>query len=194
MVNPDGILLFWFGSPETADSTYAVRRKIWFSKDPDFDQQLRDRFGSTYEQAAADRLDHWQTAPASCLALILVLDQFPRNLFRRQATAFATDAKALTIAKQAIAQGFDQALAPIQRIFMYLPLEHSECLADQLQSVRLFGELVQDQAELADTLDYAIRHRDVIERFGRFPHRNSFLGRPTTEAEAEFLKQPGSSF
>jgi uncharacterized protein (DUF924 family) len=187
------ILSFWFGdSPE--ESSYEQRRKLWFRKRPELDAEIRQRFADVYEQAAAGELDRWQQAPLSCLALILLLDQFPRNMFRDTPQAFATDAKALEIAQQAVAQGFDQQLTPIQRIFVYLPFEHSENLAHQQRSVELMRQLSREAPELDDVFDYAVRHQEVIERFGRFPHRNSILGRQSTPEEVEFLKQPGSSF
>ncbi|MBD2462190.1 DUF924 domain-containing protein [Oscillatoria sp. FACHB-1407] len=191
MASVDEILDFWFGNPI---ESYSQRKKLWFVKDLSVDQTLRDRFLSTYEQAAAGELDNWQSQPSSCLALIIVLDQFPRNIFRGEPRAFATDPQARIIAKGAIARGFDQQLEPIQRFFFYLPLEHSEDLADQHQSIALYQALVVDFPELQDGLEYAIRHRDVIQRFGRFPHRNAILNRPSTPEEIEFLKQPGSSF
>ncbi|MBF2049676.1 MAG: DUF924 family protein [Leptolyngbya sp. IPPAS B-1204] len=187
------VLSFWFGDPPEAAS-YAQRRKFWFGKQPEFDAEIRQKFAAIYEQAAAGALDAWQQLPAGCLALVIVLDQFSRNMFRDTPQAFATDAKALQIAQQAVAQGFDQQLAPIQRIFLYLPFEHSENLADQHQSVELTRQLSAEVPELADVFDYAVRHQDVIERFGRFPHRNRILGRESTPEEIEFLKQPGSSF
>jgi uncharacterized protein (DUF924 family) len=190
----DAILLFWFGIPQTPDAQYSQRRKLWFGKNPEFDRNIHDRFHSLYEQAAKGELDSWQASPKGSLALILLLDQFPRNMFRDTPRAFATDAKACAIAKQSIAQQIDRVLEPIQRIFIYLPLEHRENLADQHQCVQLFEELVAGSPELADCLDYARRHQAVIDRFGRFPHRNRILGRPSTPAEVEFLQQPGSSF
>lgn len=180
------VLGFWFG--ETLE-----RRKAWFTKDPAFDAEVRSRFLPLYEQAAAEQLAAWRESAASCLALIIVLDQFPRNMFRGTPRSFATDLQALRIAKGAIAQRFDQQLPPIQRFFFYLPLEHSENLDDQTESVRL-SEKLRNIPGLADIYDYAIRHRDVIARFGRFPHRNSILDRSSTPEELEFLKQPGSSF
>jgi uncharacterized protein (DUF924 family) len=187
------ILSFWFGdSPE--ESSYEQRRKLWFRKRPELDAEIRQRFADVYEQAAVGELDPWQQAPSSCLALILLLDQFPRNMFRDTPQAFATDAKALEVAQQAVAQGFDQQLTPIQRIFVYLPFEHSENLAHQQRSVELMRQLSTEAPELDDVFDYAVRHQEVIERFGRFPHRNSILGRQSTPEEVEFLKQPGSSF
>lgn len=186
------ILRFWFG--HASESSYTERRKLWFRKNPQLDQDIRDRFLSVYEQAVAGELEYWRQSPHSCLALLIVLDQFPRNMFRNTPQAFATDAKALSIAKAAIEQGFDQMLEPIQRIFMYLPLEHSENLEDQLQSIALFRDLVAIEPQLSDVLDYALLHYQVIQQFGRFPHRNKILNRTTTPEEAEFLQQPGSSF
>lgn len=188
------VLHFWFGDPTKADSEYGQQRQVWFRKDPAFDETIRSHFLSDYEQAAAGTLNSWQDQPPSCLALIVLLDQFPRNLFRGDPRSFATDAQALSAARYALAQGFDQELLPVERIFMYLPLEHSENLADQQESVQRVQAVAAQNPELDNTLDYAIRHRDVIERFGRFPHRNEILGRETTATEAEFLKQPGSRF
>jgi len=188
------VLDFWFGPPPITSMLYKQRRKRWFSKNPEFDRQIYDRFYSVYEQAATGTLDHWQHSPLSNLALILVLDQFPRNMFRNTPQAFATDAKARETTRVAIEQAFDRVLAPVQRLFVYLPLEHSENLDDQNQSVQLVQVLIATHPELLDCLDYAQRHQAVIERFGRFPHRNRILGRDTTPEEAEFLKQPGSSF
>lgn len=187
----DEILEFWFGSPQSVD--YGKERSFWFTKKPEFDRELSDRFLSTYEQATAGKLDSWEDLPQSCLALLLLLDQFPRNIFRGTPKSFATDAKALAIANNAVAKGFDQYLLPVQRWFIYLPFEHSENIIDQQRCVDLFATL-KDDPESAKPLDYALRHKAVIERFGRFPHRNKILGRETTPAEAEFLKQPGSSF
>lgn len=188
------ILRFWFGSFPSDSSLGSQQRKQWFMKDDEFDQEIRDRFLIPYEQAATGRLDHWQQQPLSCLALLLLLDQFPRNMFRHSPQAFATDIKAVNVAKNAIAQRFDHALEPIQRVFMYLPLEHSENLDDQRQCVQLFQQLIATHSALTDYLDYALKHHTVIEQFGRFPHRNQILDRPSTPEEIEFLKQPGSSF
>lgn len=187
------ILEFWFGRRQANETEYGKRRAIWFSKNPEFDQKIQTRFRADYEQAAAGKLDHWRESPQGCLALTLLLDQFPRNMFRGDPQTFATDSQALSVAQHAITQGFDQQLLPIQRWFIYLPFEHSENLEHQNQAVALFRQLGDDPDSL-NVLDYAIRHRAVIERFGRFPHRNKVLGRPSTPEEVEFLKQPGSSF
>lgn len=185
------VLDFWFGKPNDEDC--GKPRKAWFIKNPEFDEEVRSRFLSTYYQAAAGELDHWKELPRSCLALIILLDQCPRNLFRGQPQAFATDSKALSIAQHAVSQGFDKKLLPVQRWFIYLPFEHSENLEHQRYCTELFSTL-KDDPDSSDTIDYAYRHMEVIERFGRFPHRNKILGRESTPEEEEFLKQPGSSF
>lgn len=187
------VLRFWFDEPE-GETTYSQRRKYWFGKQPKFDAEIRQRFLSTYEQAAVGKLDDWQQSALGSLALIIVLDQFPRNLFRDSPKAFATDAKALAVAQQTLDRKFDQQLSSLQRIFAYLPFEHSEDIEQQERSVSLSRQLSQDDPELFDIFDYAERHHRVIQRFGRFPHRNRILGRESTAEETEFLKQPGSSF
>ena len=191
MSQANQILDFWFGKPDEAD--YGKSRKVWFTKKPEFDQEVRSRFVIDYQQAAAGHLDDWKASPLGCLALIILLDQFPRNMFRGQPQAFATDPQSLAYAHHTVTQGFDKELLPIQRCFVYLPFEHSENLAHQRQAIELFSTL-KDYPECASGVDYAHRHLKVIERFGRFPHRNEILGRETTPEEAEFLKQPGSSF
>jgi uncharacterized protein (DUF924 family) len=195
MMTPEAeaILHFWFGSPGQ-EEPYAQRRKVWFGKQPHLDQEIRDRFFSTYQRAVQGEFTDWQTSPLGCLALILLFDQFSRHLFRDRPESFAMDEQAVAIARHAIAQEFDQQLLPLQRIFIYLPFEHSEQLADQERSVHLSQKLSRSYSELYDIYDYALRHQKVIQQFGRFPHRNKTLGRATTPAEAEFLKQPGSSF
>lgn len=185
------ILEFWFGHPQAAD--YGRFRSVWFQKDAGFDQLLRDRFFSLYEQAASGLLEPWREDAQSCLALIILLDQLPRNLFRNTPRAFATDSQALATAKYAIAQGYDQLLLPVQRWFIYLPFEHSESKEEQARSLQLWEQLRGDP-ESVSAIDFARRHAEVIQRFGRFPHRNQILGRSSTAKELEFLKQPGSSF
>ncbi len=185
------VLEFWFGTPDDAD--YGQQRKIWFTKNPEFDEKVRSLFTLQYQQAATGQLDDWKTSPQSCLALIILLDQLPRNMFRGQPKSFATDTLALAYAQHAVTQGFDQELLPLQRWFVYMPFEHSENIEDQHQSIELFKKLL-DQENISEPIDYANRHFKVIESFGRFPHRNDILGRETTPEEAEFLTQPGSSF
>ena len=181
------VLSFWFGEPD-ADGSFSKRQE-WFRKDPTFDAEITERFGGDYEKAARGDLDALMATAEGCLALLVLLDQFPRNMFRASPRAFATDAKAREVTRHALEQGFDAALAPVQRVFVYLPLEHSEDLADQERMVAL-AEALGD----ADLVDYAVRHRDIIARFGRFPHRNAALGRASTEEEAAFLQEPNSSF
>lgn len=185
------VLDFWFGQSKHA--SYGQPRQGWFIKNLEFDLEVRTRFMPDYAQAEAGNLDSWKNSPQSCLALILLLDQFPRHMFRGTPQAFATDWQALSAAQYAIAQGYDRELLPVQRWFIYLPFEHSENLDHQNQSVSLFEQL-SDDPDSADTIQYAIRHRKVILLFGRFPHRNAILGRVSTAQEEEFLQQPGSSF
>ena len=158
-----------------------------------FDREIRDCFETVHEEAVAGELDAWKEEAQSCLALILVLDQFSRNMYRGDKRMYAADGKARTAARHAVEHAFDRELPPFQRLFVYLPFEHSEDLEDQHLSVELFrglaGEMRSD-----DLLVYAMKHLEIVERFGRFPHRNEILGRTTTPEEAEFLKGPGSSF
>jgi uncharacterized protein (DUF924 family) len=185
--HPDDVLAFWFG--EGAD--YGKRHKRWFEKDPAFDAELARRFVALHDELAAERA--WLDGPLACLARILVLDQFPRNMFRGTARAFASDALALETARLAVAERYDRRLLPVERLFVYLPFEHSERLEDQERACELCAPLAAFP-ETDDALRYAIAHRDIIRRYGRFPHRNAILGRPSTPAELEFLRQPGSSF
>jgi len=188
------ILTFWFGDSSDPSSDYGQQRQAWFKKDPGFDATIRQQFLADYENARQGHLHSWIQQPRPCLALVLLLDQVPRNIFRDSSQSFATDAQALAVARQGLGLGWDQSLIPVERVFLYLPFEHSEDLAHQDTSLRLFQSLAQGHPELQTTLDYARRHRDVIQRFGRFPHRNGILGRASTAAEVEFLQQPGSRF
>lgn len=176
-----GIIDFWFA---------AGMEKRWFIRDPAFDAEVSTRLAEWYERAAAGGLDDWRNTAKGCVALCVLLDQVPRNLFRGQGRAFATDAAARAVANHALERDLDRTLPQAQRLFLYLPFEHSESLADQDTSVRLFGQLDEN----SQWLDYADRHRDVIARFGRFPHRNTALGRASTAEEKTFLATPGSSF
>lgn len=191
IVTWETVVNFWFGKPE--EKVYGQPRKFWFVKDQNFDRQVRSRFLETYQQAAEGKLISWQQQALSCLALIVVLDQFPRNMFRNSPQALATDPQALQLANYAVAKGFDRQLLSVQRWFIYLPFEHSENLTNQQTAVKLFSSLKDDPDSQA-SIDYTYRHLEVIERFGRFPHRNKILGRESTPEEEEFLKQPGSKF
>lgn len=176
------ILYFWF------EETRPVQ---WFQKNEDFDRIIRDRFLVTVEMARDGLCDHWSGQADGALALCITLDQFPRNIFRHSQQAFASDEKALRVARGAIASGFDQIMPPIRRRFLYLPFEHSENLRDQELSVAYFAAMKDDDPM---GYEYALRHRDVIERFGRFPHRNAVLGRESTPEEILYLSQPNAGF
>jgi uncharacterized protein (DUF924 family) len=184
---PAPVLEFWFGVPP------GPSRVEWFRKDEAFDARIRDRFGPLHEAASRRALDGWRAAPESMLALVVVLDQFSRNLYRGDARAFAQDAYALECANEAITRGDDTRLLPVHRQFLYLPLEHSEDIADQERCVELMRSL-EVYPETKGLTEWAEKHRVIIARFGRFPHRNAALGRASTPEEIEFLKQPGSGF
>jgi uncharacterized protein (DUF924 family) len=158
---------------------------LWFAKDDGFDRRFRERFLALHEAAARRELDGWNATPAGALALMILLDQFPRNAFRGTSRMYATDAAARTLADAAIAAGHDRFVAVDMQAFFYLPLGHSERLADQDRAVELCGRLG------GRNLQQAEHHRDIVRRFGRFPHRNAILGRPTTKAEAEYLANGG---
>ncbi len=199
METSEGVLAFWFGT-QTEDTQVAAQQSaLWWNKDPQADASIRERFAPTLAQAVEGRLDSWLKEARSRLALILLTDQFPRNMFRDTPQAFEYDALARTWCRSGLEQGADRSLRPIERVFFYLPLEHSESLADQELSVRLFEGLHAElppalQPLFLNYLDFARRHFDIIARFGRFPHRNRILGRESTNEELEFLQQPGSGF
>ncbi|MEM9264482.1 MAG: DUF924 family protein [Cyanobacteria bacterium P01_F01_bin.13] len=188
VVDTQAVLDFWFGSPAGA------YRKQWFRKDQNFDAQIKSHFLDLYWAMVASSAESWLRTAQASLARIVVLDQFARNMFRGTPQSFAADAQALATAEGAIEQGYEANLLPVERFFLYLPFEHSENLLHQNRCVEYFEALVLEAPELNHGLDYARRHRDVIAQFGRFPHRNDILGRQSTEAELEFLRQPGSGF
>jgi uncharacterized protein (DUF924 family) len=187
----ENILNFWFGTVDSPE--YGKYRQEWFTKNPDFDREVRERFFSVYQLASVGRLSSWESSPLGCLALLLVLDQFPRNMFRNTMASFATDQQALNLAKYAVSQGFDWQLLPVQRWFIYLPFEHSEHIEDQSVSVRLFSHLIDD-SDSKVAINSALFHEEIIKDFGRFPHRNKILGRVNTPEEEEFLRQHPSYF
>lgn len=178
--SPDDVLDFWIGAGA----------KKWFARDEAFDGQIRERFEALHFAASRGELTDWTRDAKGALALLILLDQFPRNLWRRSAHAFATDAHARTIAEHAVAQGFDQQLAPELRPFVYLPFEHSERIEDQDRCVELC-RAHRDATGDEDTLKWAELHRDIIRQFGRFPHRNAAFGRTTTSEEQAFLDGGG---
>lgn len=194
------LLAFWFGPMADDDGTIAERQSgLWWSKSAQVDHEIAARFGGLLQQAAAGQLNHWQRHPHSRLALILVLDQLSRHLFRDQPEAFAHDRRALELSLQGQTLGQDRALRPIERVFFYMPMEHAESLPIQDLCVRRFERLVAEvptaqQPPFQNLLGYARRHRDIIAHFRRFPHRNTILGRQSNAAEAAFLNEPGSRF
>jgi len=173
------VLSFWF--QQTAPTQ-------WWTVDPVFDQTIVERFTGVHRAAVRGELGHWRTEPAGRLAEVIVLDQFSRNLYRGAALAFAADSMALVLSQEAIAGGHDQALTPVQRSFLYMPFMHSESAVIHREALRLF------QALGPPNLEFELRHKAIIDRFGRYPHRNAALGRESTAQEQEFLQQPGSSF
>lgn len=185
------VLDFWFGAPGTA--SYCLDRPEWFRKDAAFDASIHEAFGVLIEQALRGELDGWSREPRGALAQIILLDQFTRNAFRGTPRAFAGDPRALAAAQRMVAARRDEALQPMQRVFVYLPFEHAEDFAMQDEAVRLLSRLPREPWQ-ESVLDFAQRHRAIVARFGRFPHRNAILGRPSTAEEIEFLKQPGSGF
>ena len=199
METVDSILTYWFGTNPESAALAKDRADLWWSKNAESDREIRQRFAANVQIAAEGKLDAWLVEPRGRLAMIILTDQFPRNIYRDSPRAFALDAKALEWSLAGIEQGHDRLLRPIERLFFYLPLEHSERLEHQERSVILIGELLslaapEQQVSFAQYLDFAVRHRDIVTRFGRFPHRNRVLGRPSTPEELEFLSQPGSSF
>lgn len=195
----DELLKFWFGDNPDDAAVAKAQAELWWGHRAETDELLQARFGAAASAAAADVLDHWVGSPRGRLALILLLDQLPRAIHRATPAAFAQDAKARAVAEQGLESGADRLLRPIERLFFYLPFEHSEDLADQDRSVELYRELLTTvesahRETFAAFVDYANRHRDVIKQFGRFPHRNLILGRESTPEEKEFLEQSGSSF
>ena len=200
MDRSEEIVRFWFaGVDGDGWQIPEERRDYWFGKDDAVDADLRSHFGTDVERAAAGLLKNWEASARGRLALILLLDQFPRNIHRGKPAAFAHDGEALRLCREGLAFGHDLELRPAERAFFYLPLEHAEDREAQAEAVRLYEALLAGAPAMVrhifqEFFDYAVAHQRIIDRFGRFPHRNAILGRKTTEEEAEFLKQPGSSF
>jgi len=184
----ENVLQFWFGTLDENGHATPATAKRWFGKSVHFDQEIRDRFGAVHAAVAAGDCDAWLETPRGRLAYILVLDQLSRNMFRDSKNMFSYDARALGAAEDGIARGDDQKLAVAERAFFYMPLMHSEDLNVQEKSVTLFEKVGQEQTK------YAVMHRDIIRRFGRFPHRNLILDRTSTQEELEFLNEPNAAF
>lgn len=190
MTTTTDVLEFWFGDRA---------RPMWWTRNDAFDAEIRERFGGLVAEAIDGGHGDWTATADGAVALVIVLDQFPRNIYRGTPRAFAGDARALQVAGEAVQRGFDLAVSLDRRMFLYMPFEHSEQLADQERSIALFGRWVEQhdeaaRANAAENLDYARRHHEIIARFGRFPHRNAVLGRASTPEELAFLQQPNSSF
>lgn len=193
------VLAFWFGETTDVAETAGRQQALWWGKDAARDREIGEQFGALRSQAVAGQLADWEQDPQGRLALILLIDQFSRNLFRGDPESFAQDGLALRWTLEGLEQGADRALQPIQRVFFYLPLEHAESRALQARSVALYTALaaevpLEQRGLFEGFLDFAVKHRDIVERFGRFPHRNAILGRDSTPEEREFLQLPGSSF
>jgi uncharacterized protein (DUF924 family) len=193
------LLEWWFGCAETATEVVQAKGKLWFGKKKAQDAEALARFGDLVDKASAGGLNEWVANPDGWLALVLLLDQLPRMIYRDTPKAFAGDARAQALVEHGLKLGRDQLLDPLQRTFIYLVLEHSENIDAQNQAVARFAELLPllpatDRDYFKESLDYAERHQQVIARFGRFPHRNEILGRPSTDEEIEFLKGRGSRF
>lgn len=199
IATPEAVLDYWFGAPGSAHEITARQSKLWFGKLPEKDREVSEHFMPTFNAAITGSLDDWAATPRGRLALVIVLDQFPHHVHRDTPDAFAQDAKAQALSLAAMATGEDKTLTLIERVFLYLPLEHAESLAMQDLAIVQYQQLVDEAVEseralFANFLDYAHKHRDVVLRFGHFPHRNDILGRLSTADEIEFLKQPGSRF
>jgi len=199
MITPEDVRRFWFGVDPDDRAVAKTRASLWWSQNPATDHEIRRRFEPLLLAAEAGDLEAWRSPIENRLSLILVTDQFPRNVYRDTPDAFRFDPIARELCVEAVATRAERLLRPIERVFVYMPLEHSENIDDQRWCEALFRELTEEvagrlRATFAGFLDYAIRHREIVERFGRFPHRNSVLGRESTREEVEFLRQPGSSF
>lgn len=199
MSDPEDILDFWFGELDELGCASPNQRKRWWTKSAEFDESIRANFLGDYESIAAGDRERWRSTPRGALAYIIVLDQFSRNMFRNTAKMFAADPLAREVCCEGLEADFDAELGFDERVFFYLPLEHSEEISDHERCHDAFTALCASapdslKADADYYLDYAKQHRAIIERFGRYPHRNEILGRASTEEEIEFLKKPGSSF
>lgn len=187
------VLDFWFGRPGAPE--WNVARREWFAKSDAFDAEIRERFLPDWQAACDGAPDDWSVTPEGACARLVLLDQFPRNMFRGDPRSFATDGRALALARRVLADGWDRQLpTPWHRTFCYLPFEHAESLPEQDVSVREYIALREDTGGKVDSVEWAVKHHEIVARFGRFPHRNAVLGRESSPDEIAFLKQPGSSF
>jgi len=199
LVTPEDVLTFWFADAAGDPAKATQRRSFWFQPDPAVDESISRRFSASVRCAARGELSAWEQAPQSCLALVILLDQFPRNLYRETAEAFQHDSRALDIASRGVAAEYLEQLSVIEQCILVLPYEHSEDLPVQRAGIELFEQIVDEagsewEAFARVSLDFARRHLEIVERFGRFPHRNAALGRPSTPAEQAYLDGGGESF
>ena len=190
------ILDFWFGELDQDDMCAAEKNKLWFRSTEKIDGEIRERFGSDVVRAIGGALDHWADSGTGLIALVLLLDQFPRNIYRGTDAAFSGDGKALELARAAVACGADCTLPTVHKVFLYIPFEHAEDLDIQEEGIACFNQLLEQctqaaQGRVDGFRNYSVAHRDVIARFGRFPHRNSILGRESTKEEISHLEQHG---
>jgi uncharacterized protein (DUF924 family) len=197
--NPDSLLRAWFGDDLETKEAVTARSRAWFGGDPSLDDLVRQQFSALPDQALRGDLNLWRGPPRSTLALAIALDQLPRNLFRSSPQAFAYDSAVLALSRWALDRELDCHVHPVEAVFLYLPLEHAEDLTIQVQCVARFRALLTRApgtllSQFESFLSYAERHREVIERFGRFPHRNQILGRPSTVDELRYLKEGGETF
>jgi uncharacterized protein (DUF924 family) len=196
----DEVLEFWFDTPPTSEAGVSRQMQRWFGSDPEIDAAIRSRFEPTMRAGAEELLGDWAVTSRGRLALIILLDQFPRSIYRGEPAAFAQDARALSLTLTGSAGGLDRELPTLQRLFFYMPMQHAEALATQEQAVEQFEALARDaeapylRKALNGAVEFARLHRDIIARFGRFPHRNSVLGRDSTEPERKFLADGGPRF
>jgi uncharacterized protein (DUF924 family) len=199
MTNPERILSFWLGTLDEHGLADRDLSKRWWTKSDAFDSEVRTAFEGDYHAIAGGQRESWLDTARGSLAYVIVLDQFSRNMFRGTAQMYAEDDRALSAAKRAVERGLDTELATDERVFLYMPFMHSEEVEDQRRCVQLFEQLADElsgpaQERARFNTKFAHQHRDIVEKWGRFPHRNAILGRETTAEEREFLKQPGSSF
>jgi uncharacterized protein (DUF924 family) len=190
------ILQYWFDELDTLGMCPQAQNKLWFQSRPETDREIEQRFGTDVRQALAGELNHWVEEKEGLIALVILLDQFTRNIYRGTAAAFSGDQQALALAATAVACGTDRKLASIHRVFLYIPYEHAEDLATQEAGIGCFDRLLKDchpdaGERVSGFRDYSVAHRDVIARFGRFPHRNAILGRDSTGEEVSHLEQHG---
>jgi len=195
------VLRFWFGDLKENEAASEAHRKMWWIKDHENDKRIKDNFGNDLKLAIDGELDDWKTCCDGLLALIILLDQFSRNIYRDTYKAFSQDKMSLQICTEGIGKGFDNELHPVKRIFFYMPLMHSECIDMQEKSLKCYSGLANEFTEpgsvaktVSNSYAYALRHYEIIKRFGRYPHRNEILGRESTQEEIEFLRESGSSF